>query len=188
MSQPFRDLLGILDGRLPVIVIGGAPSAAEDFRRAAELFPGAFRISANQHAWRLEIGAHMAVCVDQTHTRLRRPMQEVLREFGVPIVSPLPWADYVLTDWRVKLGMSVGSGLNAMLVGILLGARAVVLCGFTWSRANARQAADQNTKENRLHRLVGRDTVRVVSGDLLSLWHGMGVPAQRSHAIDHLCA
>jgi hypothetical protein len=174
-------LLGILGGRLPVIVIGGAPSALEDYGRAKIMFPGAFLISANQHAWELGVKAHMGVCVDQTHTRIKRPMEEVMRRFGVPIVSPLPWADYHLTDWRAKLGMSVGSGLNAMLVGILLGARAVVLCGFTWRRPSA------NTKEERLHKLTGNDTVRVVSGDLLELWPPMGVPAKRSKELDRLC-
>lgn len=109
-------------------------------------------------------------------------MREVLRPFGVPIVSPLLWADYNLTDWRARLGMCVGSGLNAMLVGILLGARVVVLCGFTWQRQH------RDTKEERLAQLVGRDTVRVASGDLLKLWSPMGVPAKRSHVLDHLCA
>ena len=186
-GRPFRELLGILDGRLPVIVIGGAPSGLEDYERARKLFPGAFLISANQHAWRLGIRAHMAVCVDQTHTRLKRPMEEVLRQFGVPIVSPLPWADYNLTNWRAKLGMSVGSGLNATLVGILLGARAVVLCGFTWARSSMHSTGATNTKEARIQKIVGRDTVRIVSGDLLALWPGMGEPAKRSKGIDYLC-
>lgn len=182
-GRPFSELRGILDGKLPVLIIGGAETALDDYQRAARLFPAAFVISANHHAWKLGINAHMVCCVDAFHTKIKLPMQEVLRPFNVPIVSPLWWADYNLTDWRNRLGYSVGSGLVALLVGVLLGARAVVLCGFSWQRADR----GVNTKEAYVHKTVGTETVRVASGDLLRLWPGMTEPARQSHVLDYLC-
>lgn len=125
----------------------------------------------------------MACCVDSFHTKIKKPMEEVMRPFGVPIVSNLYWADYHLTDWRGGLGYSIGSGLTALLVGVLLGAHTVVLCGFSWQR----KERGEQTKEWYVLRTVGTETVRVVSGDLLQLWPGLDVPAKQSHILDYLC-
>jgi hypothetical protein len=182
-GRPFSEIAGILKGKLPVLVIGGAETALDDYNRASKLFPAAFIISANQHAWKLSIKAHMATCVDQFHTRLKKPMQEVLQPYGVPIVSPLWWADYHLTDFRERAGYSAGSGMVAAMVGMMLGAHTVVLCGFTWQR----QGLGTNSKEFTVHRTTGNETIRVASGDLLKLWPGMTVPARQSHQLDYIC-
>lgn len=165
-----------------MIVIGGADTALDDYRRAKKAYLGAFIISANQHAWKLGIQAHMAVCVDSYHTKIKKDMREVLQPFGVPIVSQLWWADYHMTDWRNRLGYSVGSGLMALMAGILLGANTVALCGFTWQREG-----NPNTKEKYVYNTVGVETVRVGSGSLLKLWPGFDTPARRSHILDYLC-
>ena len=125
-ARPVTDIFDVYFGK-PALMIGGGPSARVDLPRLEEAgFAPGVVISANQHGfYQGHYKIDFIVNVDKLHCALRRPMEEYLRPFGVPIINQHTWADYRLIDWK----FTANSGITAVAVCCMLGAWPVVVTG-----------------------------------------------------------
>lgn len=84
-------------------------------------------LSANSHGFRLPgCKPDFIWCNDTVHSETREPMEPLLRQYGVPIISRHWWADYRAGEWA----LTGNSGLNAIAVAVILGGRPVIPIGF----------------------------------------------------------
>jgi hypothetical protein len=111
----------------PILVIGGGPSVNEDLPKlvAAGVKPACV-ISANEHGFKQKwFPIDLVVNVDKVHCLLHRPMEEILRPLGAPIVNRHSWADFRLADWP-----GIGNtGITSIAVAAALGANPVLVTG-----------------------------------------------------------
>lgn len=122
-----QQLISALFGRWeqqPALVIGGGPSVLKDLPRLA--ITPALVISANDHGMHQDrFKVDLITNVDKMHCLLKRPMEEILRPHGVPIVNRHSWADYRLPDWA----LAGNTGMQAIALAALLGANPVIVTG-----------------------------------------------------------
>lgn len=162
----------------PIVVMGGAPSLPMDVEQVKH---ASAWISANEHGARLR-GADYIVSVDRRHQRLRQNVVDVMRPFGVPLISQRFIGDYRIPEWD-RWAYKGNSGLQAILVAWLLGGHPIITCGFGlyeggvyWHEPQAKSSGTR--KKPRyfedllagLKRIVGDVVVRPVSGPLLAWW------------------
>jgi hypothetical protein len=108
----------------PILVIGGGPSVIRDLL-TTKLEPACV-ISANSHGCRqTKYPVDLIVNVDKIHTERRKPMQDLLRPFGIPIVNKHSWADYRIPDWNSPMN----SGITAIALAAMLGGNPIIVTG-----------------------------------------------------------
>lgn len=110
----------------PALIVGGGPSAPEQYAKVISALHNPIVISANAHAWKLGVDAHYIVCKDHRHTETKELMEDLLRPYGVPIFSRQYWADHRLVQWPVQ----GNSGQMALGVATLMGCAPIVPIGF----------------------------------------------------------
>jgi hypothetical protein len=109
----------------PILVIGGGPSVIRDLINYDGPEPVAV-ISANAHGCRqTRFKVDLLVNVDKIHTEQRKPMEPLLRPYGVPIVNKHSWADYRLPDWNFPMN----SGITGIAVAAMLGGDPIITTG-----------------------------------------------------------
>lgn len=165
----------------PAVIIGGAPSAPDDFRKVTAIAPVV--ISANDHAFRL-LGAGAAqyvVAKDHRHTQTKELMEDRLRPYGTPIIGPNWWADY---RWPTGWIQDANSGMHAIAVAALMGCHPIIPIGFEcyqggthFGDVDAENCSKGRALEADLKRLrtIKHDwlpdvAVRPVSGPLTNIW------------------
>lgn len=118
----------------PILVIGGGPSVPADLAKL-EVEPTAV-ISANEHGLRQELyPATHAVCLDVYHGRTRTFMGDLLG--SVPIITPNWFGDYRLAEYKGNMN----TGLTAIYVALLMGARPAIVTGIDFYRWHDKAAA-----------------------------------------------
>lgn len=134
----------------PILVVGGGPSVNFDLPRLTT--EPACVISANEHGFKQQFfKVDLVTNVDKIHCLEKRPMQEILRPFGVPIVNKHSWADYRLPDWT----FNGNTGLTAIALAALLGANPVIVTGIDmWSGGRLYFHDPKGAKKEAKHRLV----------------------------------
>lgn len=162
----FRELL-LRHAGTPCWILGGGVSLVEQI----ETLPArAIVVSANQHGC-MARRCDYIVALDN--------IQPVLEGYGVPIISPKPWADYRISE-HPRLDYS---GQQAAWVAWLMGAHPIVLAGMDLyqggtyhhdpdakSTAYARSFESHLTSWRRAASIIG-GTVRAVGGPLVE--HGV---------------
>jgi hypothetical protein len=111
----------------PILVIGGGPSVSDDLPKllVAGVKPACV-ISANEHGFRQKyFPVDLVTNVDKIHCMEKRPMEQILRPFGVPIVNRHSWADFRLADWT----FCGNTGLTAIALACALGGYPVIVTG-----------------------------------------------------------
>lgn len=119
------DLYGRRVGR-PAVVIGGGPSAPDQYRRVISAGYNPVVISANGHAAKLGVRPDFIVCKDHVHTETKELMEPQLRALGVPIVARHYWADYRLPSWPIQ----GNSGIMALGFAAMMGCAPIFPVGF----------------------------------------------------------
>lgn len=173
-SKRVSDLIGAHQG--PILVVGGGVHVPEEvaYLRERNAVPSVV-ISANGHAFKAGFQANYIVCKDDIHTETKERMEDLMRPFGVPIISPQPWADYVMHDWPYQ----GNSGLYAILVAVLMGGHPVIPIGFDfyqegtyWYDPEASNVSRGNrvdrTRISKLGQMAAGASVRPLSGPLLN--------------------
>lgn len=107
-----------------ILVVGGGPSAPAQLEQLHLENP--VIIAANDHAFRLGLRPDYIVCKDHRHTETKEFMEDRLRGYGVPIVSPHYWADHRMYRWPAQ----GNSGQMAIGLAALLGGSPIIPIGF----------------------------------------------------------
>lgn len=176
---------------VPAVVLCGGPSVTSF--DANDLAGDTLLFSANAHGAKLVgerygFGVDYIVSVDNIHTETKEPMEPMLRQYGVPIISPQFWADYRLHDW----GFAGNSGMQAIYVAWLMGCSPIVVFGMDcyatgtyWHNPNlqnissGRNASFFLNKLRSLHNLCGSDHIRVAGHSLAGQFFPPYNPAER---------
>jgi hypothetical protein len=167
---------------VPALVIGGGPSAPQQFAEAMYDLPnGTIRLSANQHGCLLTRCDYI-VAVDGHINAERFKRQDGseygIRDFGVPIIAPKAWADY-----RIFNQVLPSSGVMAAWLAWIMGCAPIVLAGidlydggtyFHDVKAEStghRLAADQHLERWAKLKLIAEGAAfRAMGGRLLELF------------------
>lgn len=133
-------LVGELFGQFvgPVLVIGGGPSASGDLAALRELGvePRAV-LSANEHGHKQSIyPITHSVCCDATHGERRISMEQLLRPYGKPILSPCHFGDYRMPEWS----LASNTGLSSIALAVFMGGAPVIVTGIDFYRIYDRNA------------------------------------------------
>lgn len=182
-------LIGELAGSHPgpIIVVGGGPSAPASLAALSRLGirPSAV-LSANEHGFKQStFPVTHSVCCDPTHGVTGDRMDNLLKRHGVPLITPCWFGDARLPDWD----LACNTGLTAIVVALVLGARPVIPVGIDFYRlddpaaatyfhsAGAHSNSLTKTADNfrkqitALERRIGRHApVRPMAGRLLERW------------------
>jgi hypothetical protein len=108
----------------PILVVGGGPSAPDEFRALGSRAKEMIVISANSHAWTLGLRPDYTFCKDHIHTELKVPMEALVRR-GAPVVTGQFWADYRCARWPIQ----GNSGQHAIALAALMGGAPIVPIG-----------------------------------------------------------
>lgn len=167
----------------PILVMGGAPCLPSDLERLPADYELACVISANEHGTMLR-KVDLIVTVDEVHQRLGRRMQQVLRSYGVPIISQCFYADYRIPDWNFWCN----SGMNAVHVAALLGGHPVIIAGIenytgdTYFHDASAKSSGSHKKAGyftdcfeKLASHVGTIKLRPISGPMTRRWRTFDV-------------
>lgn len=172
MNHRYASEIALRFAGRPIAVICGGPSAL----RNMHVIDGcAAYISANDHGCRLRPCDYITAC-DLVHTVEKVDMEQRLRVHGTPIVSPLFYADYRLTDWTYD----GNSGMHAIYVAWLLGGHPIIVVGldcYTGDRSyfhsqgkssggHAKDAAHFEDSARRLSDMMPGAVVRLVDSPL----------------------
>lgn len=167
---------------VPAIVIGGGPSAPQQFAQALYDLPnGSVRLSANQHGCLLT-RCDYAVSVDGHINEVRFKRQDGteygIHDFGVPIIGTKAWADY-----RIFNQVLPSSGVMAAWLAWIMGCAPIVLIGINlyegetyFHDAKAESTGHRLTPEQHLERwaklkLIAEGAAfRAMGGRLLELF------------------
>lgn len=140
-SLPHRTLSALVHANVgrPAVVMGGATSLPHDLGVLHDrgIAADAVYLSVNEHGVMPNLQnapaeVHAIVCVDGTHGATGRPMREVLRPFGKPIIAPRYWADY-----RVLRHAATNSAILACLAAWVMGCAPIVVTGVDMFRSKA---------------------------------------------------
>jgi hypothetical protein len=111
----------------PILVVGGGPSAPKQLSNLELEFNVAsmVTISANSHAFKLDLSVDYIVCKDHEHTETKQPMQGMLSQYHRAIVARHHWADYRMQRWPTQ----GNSGMLAIALAALMGGRPIIPIG-----------------------------------------------------------
>jgi hypothetical protein len=125
----------------PILVIGGGPSVLADLPRL-DIEPACV-ISANEHGFKQKrFKVDLVVSLDRTHCLEKRPMAEILKPYGVPLVNRYSWADYRIPEWT----LAGNSGMAAVGVAAALGGNPVIVTGIDMFAGGRRYFHDAGVK------------------------------------------
>jgi hypothetical protein len=136
-SKHVAELYGSQRGRA-AIVIGGGPSAREDWEKIPDR-DSAYIISCNDHGHYLAPRVDLVVCKDHRKVTKLRPknglrgeggplMEPIVRRPGVPVATEHHWADYRMALWPIQ----GNTGQRAVGVAALTWASPVWIIGIDW--------------------------------------------------------
>jgi hypothetical protein len=112
--------------RGPILVIGGGPSAIRDLAWIPKEVEFKAVLSANEHGF---MQTHFApthiVCNDHKHSMTGEFMEEILRPYGVQIITRHWWGDLRIPNAYLRLN----SGMAAIVVAVILGGNPVIVVG-----------------------------------------------------------
>lgn len=112
--------------RGPILVIGGGPSAIRDLAWIPKEVEFKAVLSANGHGFQQAyIAPTHIVCMDHKHSETGEFMEEVVRQYSVPIITRHWWGDYRIPDEYLRLN----SGMAAVVVAVMLGGDPVIVVG-----------------------------------------------------------
>jgi len=111
----------------PILVVGGGPSAPKQLLDIALEFnvKSMVTISANAHAFKLDLSVDYIVCKDHEHTETKQPMQGLLSQYHRAIVARHYWADYRMQRWPTQ----GNSGMLAISLAAMMGGRPIIPIG-----------------------------------------------------------
>lgn len=163
------------DFGLPILVVGGGPSAPEQLRKLGSRVQDMVIISANAHAWGLGLAPDYTFCKDHLHTETKAPMEGMLRAYNRPIVTTHYWADYRAARWPIQ----GNSGMHAIGLAALMGGNPIVPIGIDCFQGatyfhsptsrNVSLGRPPGYWKGRMDRLAGRldgAVIRPISGPL----------------------